>query len=65
MLDPERKHHAHNNSGIFQPVIAYDGRICGNWSPFKKEPDMSFFIEGHDGTKLNEAFEKYKLFKAK
>lgn len=65
VLDPEHKHHAHNNSGIFQPVIAYDGRICGNWSPFKKEPDMSFFIEGHDGTKLNEAFEKYRLFKAK
>lgn len=65
LLDPEYKHHAHNNSGIFQPVIAYDGRICGNWSPFKKELDMSFFIEGHDGTKLNEAFEKYKLFKVK
>lgn len=28
VLDPEDKHHAHNNSGIFQPVIAYDGCIC-------------------------------------
>ena len=35
VLPPEHKHHAHNNSGIFQPVVAYDGTICGNWSPFK------------------------------
>jgi hypothetical protein len=35
VLPPEHRHHAHNNSGIFQPVIAYDGTICGNWSPFK------------------------------
>ena len=65
VLDPEDKHHAHNNSGIFQPVIAYDGCICGNWSPFKKEPDMSFFVEGHDATKLKDALEFYKLFKVK
>lgn len=65
VLDPDHKHFAHNNSGIFQPVIAFDGRICGNWSPFKKEPDASFFIEGHDDTNLKEAFEKYRLFKIK
>lgn len=25
---------AHNNSGNFSPVVAQDGIICGNWSPF-------------------------------
>ena len=65
VLDPDFKHYAHNNSGIFQPIIAYDGRICGNWSPFKKKTDNSFFIEGHNGANLREAYDKYRLFKAK
>lgn len=30
VLPPEHRHRAHNNSGIFQPIIAYDGIICGN-----------------------------------
>ena len=42
-LPPEHQHHAHNNSGIFQPVIAYDGTICGNWSPFKDDCQATFF----------------------
>ncbi len=45
VLPPEHKHHAHNNSGIFQPVIAYDGAICGNWSPFKDDIQVTFFAE--------------------
>jgi hypothetical protein len=45
VLPPEHKHHAHNNSGIFQPVIAYDGTICGNWSPFKDDCQVTFFAE--------------------
>ena len=65
VLDPNFKHFAHNNSGIFQPVIAYDGRICGNWSPFKKEPDANFFIGEHDENKLKKAIENYKTFKTR
>lgn len=65
VLDQEYKHHAHNNSGIFQPVIAYDGRICGNWTPFKKEPETSFFSGEHDENDLEKAIEKYKIFKTK
>jgi hypothetical protein len=34
VLLPDYKHKAHNNSGIFQPVIAHDGIICGKWAPF-------------------------------
>ena len=45
VLPPEHRHHAHNNSGIFQPVISYDGFICGNWSPFKGDCQAAFFAE--------------------
>jgi len=33
VLSSEYKHKAHNNNGIFQPIIAHQGVICGNWSP--------------------------------
>jgi len=61
VLAPEHRHHAHNNSGIFQPVIAYDGIISGNWSPFKSEQETSFFLEDHLGecTKAWESYTKY------
>jgi len=63
VLAAEYKHHAHNNSGIFQPVIAHDGIICGNWSPFKNDIEARFFIEEQQGecSKAWETFTKYKL----
>jgi len=63
VLDPKHRHHAHNNSGIFQPVIAYDGIICGNWSPFKDDLETSFFIEGQQGdcVKAWETYKKHKV----
>ena len=63
VLPPEHRHHAHNNSGIFQPVIAYDGIICGNWSPFNKCCQATFFIGNHDTDDVKEAWEKYVLIK--
>ncbi|MCQ2282176.1 MAG: winged helix DNA-binding domain-containing protein [Bacteroidales bacterium] len=63
VLNPEYKHHAHNNSGIFQPIIAHDGIICGNWTPFKKEPDMSFFLGQHDAENLKPIVEKYNKYR--
>jgi hypothetical protein len=48
VLAPEHMHRAHNNSGIFQPVIARDGIICGNWVPFKNGSQVDFFIGDHD-----------------
>lgn len=33
VLPEELRPHAHNNSGIFYPVTARDGIICGNWKP--------------------------------
>ena len=49
VLPPEYRHKAHNNSGIFQPVIACDGVICGNWTPFREELQASFFLGEHRG----------------
>jgi len=61
VLDPEHRHHAHNNSGIFQPVIAHDGIVCGNWSPFRDELDARFFIEHLQGDccKMWETYVKF------
>jgi len=62
VLDPEHKHHAQNNSGIFQPVIAHDGIICGNWSPFKDNLETSFFIGGHQDDCIK-AWNIYTIYK--
>ena len=61
VLLPDYKHKAHNNSGIFQPVIAHDGLICGNWAPFKDDCQAEFFIGEHD-TGLQEEWNNYKRF---
>ena len=63
VLPPEHKHHAHNNSGIFQPIIAYDGTICGNWAPFKEDCQVSFFADGLDSEDVSEAWNAYKKFR--
>ena len=63
VLPLEHKHHAHNNSGIFQPIIAHDGTICGNWSPFKDECHTSFFEELHNTEDVLEAWNKYSIFR--
>ena len=31
-LHPDHSHRAHNNSGIFWPVVLQDGEVIGNWS---------------------------------
>ena len=59
VLSPDYKHKAHNNSGIFQPVIAHDGIICGNWTPFKENLQAEFFLGEHDADILEE-WTKYK-----
>ena len=43
VLPPEHSHKAHSNNGIFQPVIALDGEIVGNWSPASKDGRFSIF----------------------
>ena len=62
VLSPDYKHKAHNNSGIFQPVIAYDGIICGNWGPFGENLKAEFFMGEHD-TDIQKEWIVYKRFK--
>ena len=63
VLSPEHRHHAHNNSGIFQPIIAYDGTICGNWSPFKEDFQASFFEEDIEPADVNDAWQAYNSYR--
>ncbi len=59
VLSPDYKHKAHNNSGIFQPIIAFDGMICGNWMPFKKDCQAEFFMGEHNND-IQEEWNRYK-----
>ena len=64
VLSPEYKHKAHNNSGIFQPVIAHDGIICGNWAPFREDLQTEFFLGEHDAD-IQEEWNRYKKYQTK
>ena len=64
VLSPDYRHKAHNNSGIFQPVIAHDGVICGNWAPFKDDLQAAFFMGEHE-TDLQEEWKRYKTYQLK
>ena len=59
VLSPDFRHKAHNNSGIFQPVITHDGIICGNWTPFRETCQTAFFLGKHD-TDLQEEWTWYR-----
>lgn len=43
VLHPDHAHHAHNNSGIFKPVVALDGEIIGNWRPSSADGRLTVF----------------------
>lgn len=62
VLPPDYKHRAHNNSGIFQPIIAYDGTICGNWAPFKEDCQVSFFEDRFDAEDVGETWQSFRSF---
>lgn len=54
VLSSEFRHKAHNNNGLFWPIVAYDGIICGNWTPYKEEPNEEFFMNEHAGSVKDE-----------
>ncbi|MBO4820175.1 MAG: AlkZ family DNA glycosylase [Prevotella sp.] len=62
VLPLEHRHRAHNNSGIFQPIVAHDGNICGNWAPFKKDCQVQFFYDEFEKEDANEAWQAYMGF---
>ena len=61
VLSPDYRYKAHNNSGIFQPVIVHDGVICGNWTPFKEDCQAVFFMGVHDND-IQEEWTRFKKF---
>ena len=61
VLPAEHRHRAHNNSGIFQPIIACDGIVCGNWAPFREELQATFFLGEHSHD-LKEEWREYRGF---
>lgn len=64
VLSPEHRHRAHNNNGIFQPIIARDGIICGNWSPYRDDCQVNFFNEQLNGEEeVRLAWKKYTNYK--
>lgn len=46
VLAPEYVHRAHNKNGIFYPVMAHDGIICGNWRMDKGRLHADLFDGG-------------------
>ncbi len=62
VLTPYFKHKAHNNSGIFQPIIACDGIICGNWAPLREELQTEFFL-GEHGSEVLKQWQRYLKFR--
>ena len=62
VLPTEHTHRAHNNSGIFQPIIARDGIICGNWAPFKNDCQVQFFDGAPDDGALQSAWQTYQRY---
>ena len=61
VLPREYAHMAYNNNGVFFPVIACDGIICGNWKPFAEDCRTTFFLDGHDESQLRLDFDnEYK-----
>lgn len=61
VLPQEHRHRAHNDMGTFKPIIAHDGIICGNWTPFNKNHQADFFLGQHD-TDLQEEWNRYLSF---
>ena len=64
-LHPDHSHRAHNNSGIFWPVVLLDGEVVGNWNASSGKVSVDVF---RPGTVLNEEalrkeIERYNRFK--
>ena len=62
VLASAHSHRAHNNSGIFQPIIAHDGIVCGNWAPFKATCQPDFFAGDHNDLAVQDAWSTYQRF---
>lgn len=62
-LAPKHVPYAHTDNGIFFPVIANDGIVCGNWSPWKKNLEVDFFGLQEKTLALDRQWESFAKFK--
>lgn len=62
-ISPEHIPHAYTNNGIFFPIVALDGIIKGNWTPWEKEIAVKYFAEDTNSERILEKIEQYKQFK--
>ena len=53
VLAPEHTHHAHTNNGIFFPIVAHDGVVCGNWTPWQKSSNVNLFVSVDEDVQVN------------
>ena len=65
VLPSEYRHHAHNNSGNFMPIVTRDGIVCGNWSPFRDDCQVEFFTNDYSVEYVQDAWQVYMRFKQK
>lgn len=63
VLSPCHVHHAHTGNGIFFPVIAHDGIICGNWSPWTKNLKTSMFVPIEEALALGNQWKDFSRTK--
>lgn len=63
-VHPDHSHHAHNNSGIFWPVILLDGKVVGNWSAPGGKIHTNIFLPDVTITEeaLKEQIKKHESF---
>ena len=47
-----------------KPIIAHDGIISGNWTPFKDDLQATFFMGEHKAD-LQEEWKRYKTYQIK
>ena len=64
VLHPGHSHHAHNNSGIFWPVVLLDGEVAGNWSVASGKVSIELFHPGAclDEGSIQKEIDRYKKF---
>ena len=62
-LSPSHTHHAHTNNGIFFPIIAHDGVICGNWTPWEKNLKTTFFLPPEKELSFDKQWKAFSLLK--
>lgn len=64
VISPDHTQYAYTNNGIFFPVIAHDGRICGNWNPWSESIERSYFIPNDEESAIEAQWnEFYKIRK--